>query len=254
MWNRTKRLINSYLDNLIDKVERPDSEIREVSRGEIARLNEVEVQNRATAKVLQKQIAEVELKMTGLAERDRILQDRGLPVSATDTASRLSALEAERVMLVKQLAEANGAAERARALREERAATTEELATQTHLTTMQENLANVQSGFGVNDPSAVIDEMRLKISKRMPDPLDNQVADADRELAREAKRSQVDDLLSQYKQNLGTSDPSPERVSTAAPPQPRTGNSNAPAPSQAEDDQGQTKTLGRAEGPIRPID
>jgi hypothetical protein len=254
MWNRTKRLINSYLDNLIDKVEKPDSEVREVTRAELTRLNEVEIQNRATAKVLEKQIAEVELKMTGLAERDRILQSRGQPTSATDTASRLSALEAERVMLVRQLAEANSAAERARALREERSATGEDLATQTHLTTMQERLASVQSGFGVNDPSAVIDEMRLKISKGMPDPADSRVAEADRELAREAKRSRVDDLLTQYKQNMGTGDLAGERRATAAPPKSSTTNSDQPAPNQSEDDQSQTKTLGRAEGPIRPVD
>ena len=44
MWNRTKRLINSYLDDLIQRVSGPDREAREITSAELTRLNELEVQ------------------------------------------------------------------------------------------------------------------------------------------------------------------------------------------------------------------
>src|SRR6266480_2975678 len=77
MWHRTKRLINSYLDDLIQRVSSPDREARGITRAEVARLNELEVQTRASAKVLEKELAEVGLKILGVAERERIARERG---------------------------------------------------------------------------------------------------------------------------------------------------------------------------------
>jgi hypothetical protein len=266
MWNRTKRLINSYLDDLIDRSERPDGEVRDVTRSELARLNELEVNHRANAKMLERQIAEIELKMAGVAERDKILQRQGQPTSPSDSALQLSALDEQRTMLVKQLAEANSAAERAKALRSDRAATGEELAAQTHLTAMGENLASIQSAFGVNDPAAVIDEMRSRIARKgtATSEAQNLAADADRELAREVKRASVEDMLSQYKQSIGGPEMNPPPSGSMPGPTIQ----NQPKPTQAvipdqpsqqnqaqdQSDAPQTKTLGRADGPIRPID
>ena len=56
MWRRTKRLINSYLDNMIEKTSSPDKDIRALTRGEVARLNEYEVQSRASVKMFEKEI------------------------------------------------------------------------------------------------------------------------------------------------------------------------------------------------------
>src|SRR5438309_5653762 len=120
MWQRTKRLINSYLDNLIERSTGPDREAREVTRAELARLSELEVQTRASAKVLEKELVEVELKILGAAERERIARERGDQASASDAGRQLLSLDAQRNLIKQQIGEASAAAERARALREER--------------------------------------------------------------------------------------------------------------------------------------
>src|SRR5712691_7854980 len=102
MWQRTKRLINSYLDNLIDRSTGPDREAREVTRAELARLSELEVQTRASAKVLEKELVEVELKILGAAERERIARERGDEASASAAGSQLVALSAQRDLIIQQ--------------------------------------------------------------------------------------------------------------------------------------------------------
>src|SRR5262245_59512297 len=163
MWQRTKRLINSYLDDLIERVSGPDRDVRQVTRAELARLSELEVQTRASAKLFEKELAEVELKISGLIERGRLLHERGDDAGATTAAREAAALHAQRDLLRQQLGEAITAADRAKALREQRKAEGEDLATQTQLTSMRENLAGVQSPFSSTDPSATIDEMRSRI-------------------------------------------------------------------------------------------
>ncbi|HWX42438.1 MAG TPA: hypothetical protein VN345_14905, partial [Blastocatellia bacterium] len=111
MWERTKRLVNSYLDNLIEKTGRPDSEVRDMTRGEVARLNEVEVQARASVKVFEKQVAALEVKMNALVERDRVARERNDMAAVASVASAFEPLAAERDMLKKQIAEANAKAE-----------------------------------------------------------------------------------------------------------------------------------------------
>src|SRR5215831_5828203 len=150
MWNRTKRLVNSYLDNLIEKTGRPDSDVREATRAEVARLNEVEVQARASAKVFEKQLAALEQKMNALVERDRIARERNDMAAVAAVASAFEPLAAERDMLKKQIAEATAKADSAKTLREERRRQGEDLATETHMTSMRENIAAVQSGFDPN--------------------------------------------------------------------------------------------------------
>jgi hypothetical protein len=252
MWQRTKRLINSYLDDLIERTNRPDREAREVTRAELARLNELEVQTRASAKVLEKELAEVELKMIGMAERERMARERGDEASASTAGRQLVALGAQRDLIKQQLGEASSAAERARSLREERKRLGEDLATESHLTAMRENLSSVHSPFDSTDPSATIDEMRQRI-KRSGSLTDDRVAEADRALAEERARARVDEMLSRYKQGVtGT------EVSSQSPTTPS--NSATPAKPESHDPQadddapGQSKSLGRTDGPVRPID
>jgi adenine-specific DNA methylase len=253
MWHRTKRLINSYLDDLIQRVSSPDREARGITRAEIARLNELEVQTRASAKVLEKELAEVGLKILGVAERERIARDRGDEASASAAGSQLVALSAQRDLIMQQLGEANAAAERARALREERRILGEDLATETHLTTMRENLSSVQTPFAGTDPSATIDEMRERLRRSGASLADSRVAEADRELEAERARARVEDVLSRYKQGVGGGEPQPQ----GAPPQAAsTTTSGTKAAESGADDEapGQSKTLGRTDGPVRPID
>jgi hypothetical protein len=167
-------------------------------------------------------------------------------------ASAFEPLAAERTMLQKQIAEANSKADSARALREERRRLGEDLATETHLTTMREGIAGVRSGFDPNDPGAAIDEMRGRLARKGvvtgPDPL----AEADRELAVQQKRSEVDDMLTRYKTELSGEPPiartEPASQSLAQP-------ATEPKVSTPDKDESQEpKTLGRTEGPIRPID
>src|SRR5215510_9628155 len=141
MWHRTKRLINSYLDDLIERVSSPDRDVRGITRAEITRLNELEVQTRASVKMLEKELAEVELKILGLAERERIAREQGNDQAAA--GSQMLALGNQRDLIKQQIAEANSAADRAHSLRDERRRQGEDLATETHLSAMRENLSAV---------------------------------------------------------------------------------------------------------------
>lgn len=238
MWGRTKRLINSYLDELIERVSGPDREVREVTRAEAARLNELEVQARASVKMLEKELAEVELKMIGMAERERLLRERGDAAAASAT-SELVRLSSHRDMLKQQIDEANTAAARARSLREERGRAKHDLVNETHLTSMRENLAGVHAPFGANDPAATIEEMKSRLGHPGTPTTEDKIAAAERELEAERARSQVDELLARYKQGVTRDEPR-----TVTPP----------AEPAKEDDPDQPKTLGRSEGPVRPID
>jgi|SRR5215471_8655003 len=253
MWHRTKRLINSYIDDLIQRVSGPDREVRGITRAEIARLNELEVQTRASAKVLEKELAEVELKILGLAERERMAREQGNDQAASAAGSHLLELGAQRDLIKQQLSEANSAADRARSLREERRRQGEDLATETHLTAMRENLSSVHKPFDSTDPAATIDEMRERIARSSGSLTNSRVAEADRELETERARAQVEDVLAKYKQGLAdeAQQPQPSQSSnapiTANPP-------TAKEPDSGGDSAAQPKSLGRTEGPVRPID
>lgn len=255
MWQRTKRLINSYLDDLIERAGSPDKEAREITRAEIARLNELEVQTRASVKVLEKELAEVELRMIGVTERERIAREKGDPSAASAAGAQLVSLGAQRDLIRQQLAEAASASERARVLREERKRQGEDLANDTHLTSMRENLSSVQRPFDSMDPAGTIDEMRARIQRSSASLTDNRVAEADRELEKERARASVEEMLSRYKQGIGTNDPvtSPSQTTSSQAPRAPSG-SNKPATQVDDDAPAQSKTLGRTDGPIRPID
>src|ERR1700674_2303184 len=110
MWHRTKRLINSYLDDLIERASGPDREARGVTRAELARLNELEVQTRASAKMLEKELAEIGLKILGVAERERMAREQGDEASASTAGRQLVTLAAERDLIKQQIGEATAAA------------------------------------------------------------------------------------------------------------------------------------------------
>lgn len=249
MWNRTKRLINSYLDDLIQRVSGPDREAREITSAELTRLNELEVQTRASAKVLEKELAEIGLKILGLAERERIAREKGDEASASTAASQLVTLGAERDLIKQQLGEANAAAERARALREERRRLGADLATETQLTAMREHLSSIQTPFDSTDPAATIDEMRARIKRSGASLTDSRIAEAERELEAERARARVEDVLSRYKQGVTGGE-----ASEMAPDRSETANPAADGPESDADEPGQSKTLGRTDGPVRPID
>ena len=251
MWNRTKRMINSYLDEMIEKVSSPDKDVRAVTRAEIARLNELEVQTLASVKMAEKELAEVELKMVGLAERERMARDRGDAVAADSAGRALMQLAAQRDLLKQQISAAKASAARARALREERRVQGEDLANETHLTSMRENLAGIQTPFSANDPSSTIEEMRAKLNRPASAATDARIAELEHEQAEAARRAEVDDLLSRYKQSASGGE-----VSITAPPPPTTAQPPAAQASKPVDEEGkeEPKTLGRNSGPVRPID
>jgi adenine-specific DNA methylase len=255
MWHRTKRLINSYLDDLIQRVSSPDRELRGVTRAEIARLHELEVQTRASAKMLDKELAEVGLKILGVAERERIARERGDEATALAAGKQLVTLSAQRDLIMQQLGEANAAAERARSLREERRLQGEDLAAETHLTAMRENLSSIQAPFDRTDPSSTIDEMRERLRRSGASLTDSRVADADRELEVERARAQVEDALSRYKQGITGSEPQTSTQGATPLAAPTAVPAADTVESNPEDKTtGQSKTLGRTDGPVRPID
>jgi hypothetical protein len=252
MWNRTKRLINSYLDELIERTSSPDREVREITRVEIARLNELEVQTLASVKMFEKDLAEVELKMIGVTERERMARERGDMAAAESAGGELVRLGEHRDMLRQQIGEARGAAARARQLREERKQQGDALTVDTHLTAMRENLAGVHSTFDATDPSGTIEEMRARMRRPGMSENDARLAAAERDYEESQRRSQVDDMLARYKETLAGNDAVAEapRVPQTAPPT----QTASPAKPIDEDEPEQPKTLGRTEGPIRPID
>jgi phage shock protein A len=253
MWQRTKRMINSYLDNMIEKTSSPDEDVRALTRGEVARLNEYEVQSRASVKLFEKELAEVELKIIGLAEREKIFRGQGNEDAAGKAAYAIQNLAAQRDLLKQQISEARGAAEKAKALREERKVQGVELSNEVYLTEMRENIASVNSGFGVNDPASTIDEMRSRLSRSSVPSIESQVADADRELKAIESKSKVDDVLAQYKNRL-TDEPLLESKLPKQNSSPSPQTSTSANRLLEEDLTEEEKTLGRSDGAIRPID
>lgn len=265
MWRRTKRLINSYLDNLIDKSSTPGTEVRRAAADEIGRLNETEVQALASSKMLERELAEVDLKLTGAVERQRMANERGDSVAASNATSLVAELTGRRDLLERQLAESRSAARRAKSLSSSRRSEGEELATETNLTSMRETLAATGTAFDPSDPAAVIDEMRARINRGSGSRIDMNLADAERELADQTRASRTEQLLEQYRRDLepGIADASAPAISApfsqmskplapGAASNPQSGDAKAPDFT-AQDDE-QPKTLGPAGGPVRPID
>ena len=256
MWERTKRVINSYLEELIERSTSPDKQVRQITRAEIARLNELEVQARGSIKLLEKELAEVELKMLGVAEREKITRERGDAAAATTAGDALISLSKQRDLLKQQIADANSSAERAKSLREERRRVGEELANETHLTAMRENLAGIQTPFDNTDPSGTIDEMRARLGVSGAPSIDSRVADAEREFEAERAHKAADELLARYKEGLGFGQSKSEQQSERPPASSVPANPAQPTTKVAgsEDDPAEPKTLGRTDGPLRPID
>jgi hypothetical protein len=255
MWNRTKRLINSYLDDLIQRVSSPAGEARGVTRAEIARLQELEVQTRASAKMLEKELAEVGLKILGVAERERIARERGDETAASAAGAQIASLSAQRDLIMEQLGEANSAAERARALREERRLQGADLVNETHLTAMRENLSSVHTSFDSTDPSGTIDEMRERLRRSGATLIDSRVAEADHVLEAERARAQVEDALSRYKQIVAGRQPQGQTQTPPSETAPAVTPDSSASTAGADDEElSHSKTLGRTDGPIRPID
>ncbi|HJQ24796.1 MAG TPA: hypothetical protein VKA60_12840 [Blastocatellia bacterium] len=252
MWNRTKRLINSYLDELIERTSGPDKDVRQITRAEVARLNELEVQTLASVKMFEKELAEVELKMIGVTERERMARERGDVTAAESAGRELVQLGAHRDMLKQQIGEAKASAARARQLREERRQQGEQLATETHLSAMRESLAGIQTPFDATDPSGTIEEMRGRLHRPGMSETDAKLAAAEREYEEVQRSARVDDMLARYKESLSAGeslDTAPRPPQTAPPAQ-----TASPARQTDEDPPEQPKTLGRNEGPLRPID
>lgn len=250
MWQRTKRLITSYLDDLINRVSSPDRDVRQITRAEMARLNELEADTRASAKMLEKELAETELKLIGVAEREKIARARGDQSAMASATTDMVALSEHVDFLKNQIIEANATAEKARRLREERARLGEELANETYLTSMRENLASVQAPFDATDTASTLDEMRSRIRGVSLDDTALRVAEADREMEADRARARADELLAKYKSGGGVEKETPR----PDPPVSSKADSSAPNQVDKEDDPEQPKTLGPSKGPVRPID
>jgi hypothetical protein len=255
MWNRTKRLINSYLDELIERASAPDKDVRRVTRAELARLNELEVQTLGSVKMFEKELAEIELKMIGVSERERIARERGDLAAAESAGRELVNLGSHRDLLRQQISEGKASAARARALRDDRKRMGEELATETHLTTMREDIAGLNTPFGKNDPASTLEEMRMRLNRPGLSESEARLAEAERQFEEEQKRARADELLARYKSSIAAGE---ANVAQESPPPPAKASNQAEtlsdvAPSESEQPD-QPKTLGRNSGPVRPID
>jgi hypothetical protein len=255
MWNRTKRLINSYLDELIERVSSPDREVRQVTRAELARLNELETQTLGSVKMFEKELAEIELKMIGVSERERIARERGDLAAAESAGRELVALGSQRDLLRQQISEGKASAARARSLRDDRKRMGEELANETHLTNMRENIAGLDAPFNSSDPSSTIEEMRMRLNRSPVSENQARLAEAERQYEEDQKRARIDEMLARYKGSLASGEVDVAQESPrpqAAPPN----QTDVPADSRPDEPEGpdSPKTLGRNHGPLRPID
>lgn len=251
MWERTKRLINSYLDDLIHRTSNPGKNVRSITRAEIARLNELEVQAKASAKMLEKELAETELKMIAVSKREQIARERGDAVAASSATGELVQLSQHCDFLKKQIGEANQSAARAASLREERRRQGEELANETYLTSMREDLSSIQSPFDPLDPAATLDEMRARIRPSAVPSTDARVAQADREMEEAQARARVDEILTRYKSGSETHTANARPQPVQSEPPSAVPQAEQPAEEKETED---GKTLGRNHGPVRPID
>jgi hypothetical protein len=252
MWERTKRLINSYLDELIERATGPEREVRQITRAEIARLTELEVQARGSIKLLEKQLAETELKMIGVSQREKMAREQGDAAAASKAGDALITLSKERDLLKQQIGEANSSADRARSLREERRRLGEDLATETHLTAMRENLAGIQTPFDATDPAGTLEEMRGRLGGSGLPTVDPRLAQAEHEFEVERARRAADELLARYKENLGAGGTS--EMKRQPPPSAVEAKPDSSAPDETKSETEEPKTLGRSDGPLRPID
>src|SRR5262249_49716126 len=205
---------------------------------------------RASAKMFEKEKAELELKIGGLLERERLLRERGDQTGAQSAARDAAALVAQHDLLKQQIGEATSAAERARALREERRVEGEGLATETHLTAMREGLSSLDVPLSSTDPGATIDEMRARLGKSSSSLSDAQqkALEADPKLEEARPQATLEGMLARYKQ--GIPPVSPPAATQSNPPQ-----TQNQTESQKEDEKPPSeKTLGRSSSPLKPID
>jgi hypothetical protein len=91
----------------------------------------------------------------------------------------------------------------------------------------------------------------MKINRAGASSTDARLADAEREYEEQAKRARIDEMLSKYKDSVAGAESAAPQAPQPASSQPEGG----PAAKGAEgEEREQPKTLGRNEGPIRPID
>ena len=119
---------------------------------------------------------------------------------------------------------------------------------------MRENLAGIQTPFDRNDPSATIDEMRGRLNRSNLPTVDPRLVEAERELEAERARRATEEILSRYKQEHSVSG----GATTEEPVRPQSINrleeTNTPDPETDQNQTDQKKSLGRTDGPVRPID
>ena len=204
MWNRTKRLVNSYLDNLIDKVESPDKQVQQAGAVKSSQLGTNAVEALATVKLFEKKITELEAKIATLESR--------IPMITNSTQkmlleSQLETSRAELLDLQQRVMVARGTAIQSQKAVKEHPHKVHETMNNARLAQMGEALAGSAGGAtSTDDPFWVMDEMKNKIEQRnaMSGSMtaDAKIAAADAEL--EKPGAAVDDLLSQYKRDLAS--------------------------------------------------
>jgi len=201
MWNRTKRLVNSYLDNLIDKVEKPDQQVQNAGTVKASQLGANAVESLANVKIFEKKITETEAKIATLESR--------IPLLTNDTQkmilqSQLDTSRAELLDLQQRLTEARGSAIRAQKAMKEHPGQVRETMNNARLAEMGETVAGAAMPTSTDDPFWIMDEMKSKIEQRAAassaQTTDAKIAAADAEL--EKPGALVDDLLSQYKRDV----------------------------------------------------
>jgi len=230
MWKRAKRVINSYLDNLISKFEEPDAALQHATQVKASALGQSAAESLATQKLFEKRIAELELEIATVETRIRIAE--GSPDKVARLSQHLQTLQAELADLQARLPQARQASAQAmRALKEHKHDIGQAI-TDSNLADIKETIANTSGAFSSDAIGVTFDEMRDKILLKAQA---SHLLDSEPDLE---PQQNVDDILSQYKRRMEAG------ANPTAQPDPETG----------EKEQTTKKTLGPATDDVRPLE
>lgn len=214
-----------------------DDDIALASRSKLAALNTGLVNAMAEVKLCEKQVAELQKKV-GVLEA-RLAAGSPSPTATMLLGSQLDTAKQELAGISVRLNTALAQIAKYKAEIGQLPGQTQDAMTTNTIANMQESIAGLTSSFGGNDPASVIDEMKSKIGARPSaaklDLVEHDlVAEADRKL----QQTEIEQMLSTYKQQLG-SDPAPLQPA------------RDPGPISEETDE---KTLGPSDKPLTPVD
>ncbi len=225
MWNRLKRLFRSIFGGIIDSAEDPELILQQLvrdMRDKIPEMNNNVAQVMANEKLLERQVVQLQTKVTELDGKVKAAIKTGRDDIATAFIGELQSNQKNLETTRMNLDQAKVASEKARKFRDnymlqmkKKQDEAMQLIAASKQAKMQEQIAQTMASFQVGDDSQTFDDMREKISRR------SATAEAKAELANtsidskmaeieaEAASFEATDLLLAYKRQMGLAPAAP---------------------------------------------